>query len=86
MEKYLDKVIQLRQNERKLQIESNDKDVQINELERIVSELQRGLQQSVMVAERKVTKLQQEHEQKVQFLMSQMSEAENAGNNEGKER
>jgi hypothetical protein len=86
LSKYLDKVIQLRQHEGKLQLDCNDKDVKINEQERIIGELQRGLQQSLMAAERKVMKLQREHEKKIQFLMSQLRDAENAINDEGKER
>lgn len=86
LSKYLDKVIQLRQTEAKLQLDCNDKDVKINEQERIIGELQRGLQQALMAAERKVINLQKEHEQKIQFLMSQVRDAESAVYDEGKER
>ncbi|XP_031568167.1 kinesin-like protein KIF27 isoform X9 [Actinia tenebrosa] len=85
LSKYLDKVIQLRQTEAKLHLDCNEKDVKIDEQERIIGELQRGLQQALMAAERKVTNLQQKHEQKIQFLMSQVRDAENAVRHEGKE-
>ena len=50
--------------------------VRINEQERIIGELGRGLQQAEMKGDRRLVEYQKKYEQRIQFLMNKLRDAE----------
>lgn len=76
LSKYFEKVVELRGNERKLELRCSDLEVRINEQERIIGELGRGLQQAEMKGDRRLVEHQKKYEQRIQFLMNKLRDAE----------
>ena len=60
--------------------------MRLEETERIVSELESGLQRAAMDADRRLTQQQQKYEQKIQLLMRQLMENEARPRSEGEAR
>lgn len=76
LSKYFEKVVELRGNEKKLQLQCSDMEVRISEQERIIGEMGRGLQQAEMKGDRRLVEYQTKYEQKIQFLMNKLRDAE----------
>lgn len=76
LSKYFEKVVELRGNERKLKLMCSDQEVRIQEQERIIGELGRGLQQAQMKGDRNLVEHQKKYEQRIQFLMNKLRDAE----------
>ncbi|XP_078456210.1 kinesin-like protein KIF27 [Lampetra planeri] len=69
--RYFDKVVSLREAERRLNVQCAEAEMRADEQERIVRELELALDRVAMDMDRKLTVLQQEYEQKVQLLLQQ---------------
>lgn len=76
LSKYFEKVISHRSNERKQQIKCDDLTLRVDEKDRVIRELERGLKQADMRAERRLTDQASSNEQRVQFLMEQVNDIE----------
>ncbi|KAL9978810.1 hypothetical protein ACROYT_G016376 [Oculina patagonica] len=76
LSKYFEKVVKLRGNEKQLELKCSDLEVRINEQERIIGELGRGLQQAEMKGDRRLVENQKKYEQRIQFLMNKLRDAE----------
>ncbi|XP_032223609.1 kinesin-like protein KIF27 isoform X2 [Nematostella vectensis] len=79
LSRYFEKVVQLREEDRKLRLQCADLEVRLDEQERIIGELGRSLNQSKLQADRKMIEQQKEGEKRIQFLISKLKDAENAG-------
>ncbi|KAJ8298884.1 hypothetical protein KUTeg_022944 [Tegillarca granosa] len=77
LSKYFEKVIGLRDSHRKLNLKNSEMEVKIDEQARLIRELEGTLQRSACEIDRKLTKQQNEYEQKIQLLMHQI--ADNGG-------
>ncbi|XP_041366340.1 kinesin-like protein KIF27 [Gigantopelta aegis] len=74
LSKYFDKVINLREGERRVNLQCSEMEVKVDEQERVIRELDAALQRSVMETDRKLMFQQKEYEQKMQILMHQLAE------------
>ncbi|XP_046330087.2 kinesin-like protein KIF27 isoform X1 [Haliotis rufescens] len=74
LSKYFEKVVSLREEERKLVLQCDELEVKIDEQERIIRELESTLQRSNMDSDRRLVQQQREYEQKMQLLMHQVTE------------
>lgn len=80
LSRYFDKVISLRETERKISLHNSEQEVKIDEQERLIRELESSLQRTQVDIDRRLTKQQKEYEQKIQLLMRQITEMGGAGN------
>lgn len=76
LSKYFEKVVELRGSEKKLELHCSDLEVRITEQERIIGELGRGLQQAGIKGDRRLVEHQKKYEQRIQFLMNKLRDAE----------
>ncbi|XP_059168452.1 kinesin-like protein KIF27 isoform X2 [Physella acuta] len=74
LSRYFDKVVGLRDEERKLNLKCSEMEVKSDEQERLIRELEGALQRSTLELDRKLTQQQREYEQKIQLLMHQLTE------------
>lgn len=74
--RYFGKVINLKDSQRRMKLHINELEVKVDEQESVVRELESSLQQASSESDRKLTKLQQEYERKVQLLVRKLSEKE----------
>ncbi|XP_067655399.1 kinesin-like protein KIF27 [Haliotis asinina] len=74
LSKYFEKVVSLREEERKLTLQCDELEVKIDEQERIIRELESALQRNNMDSDRRLVQQQREYEQKMQLLMQQVTE------------
>ncbi|CAL1543407.1 unnamed protein product [Lymnaea stagnalis] len=74
LSRYFDKVVCLRDGERKLHLKCSEMEVKTDEQERLIRELEGALQRSALELDRKLTQQQREYEQKIQLLMHQLAE------------
>ncbi|KAK3104146.1 hypothetical protein FSP39_024813, partial [Pinctada imbricata] len=72
LSKYFEKVISLKENERRNNLQYSEMEVKIDEKDRLIRELEGALQRAAMEVDRRLTKQQREYEQKIQLLMHQM--------------
>ncbi|XP_021353306.1 kinesin-like protein KIF27 [Mizuhopecten yessoensis] len=79
LSRYFDKVIKLREMERKMNLHSSEQEVKIDEQERLIREMESSLQRTQVDIDRRLTKQQKEYEQKIQLLMRQITEMGGAG-------
>ncbi|XP_064422496.1 kinesin-like protein KIF27 [Latimeria chalumnae] len=77
--KYFNKVVGLREVERKLQLQCEEMGMKVNELENIVHELESALQRLPLETDRRLTLQQKEHEQKLQLIFQQIKEQGSEG-------
>uniref|UniRef100_H3AFT1 Kinesin family member 27 n=1 Tax=Latimeria chalumnae TaxID=7897 RepID=H3AFT1_LATCH len=75
----LNKVVGLREVERKLQLQCEEMGMKVNELENIVHELESALQRLPLETDRRLTLQQKEHEQKLQLIFQQIKEQGSEG-------
>ncbi|KAM8960578.1 kinesin-like protein KIF27 [Pelodytes ibericus] len=86
--RYFNKVVSLRESERKLQLESQELSMKVSELENIVRELESSLEHLTLQNDRQLTQQQKEHEQKMQLLLQHFKDNDSpamAGNIRGYE-
>lgn len=76
LSKYFERVVELRGSEKKLELHCSDLEVRITEQERIIGELGRGLQQAEIKGDRRLVEHQKKYEQRIQFLMNKLRDAE----------
>ncbi|KAL5007730.1 hypothetical protein ScPMuIL_016536 [Solemya velum] len=74
LSKYFEKVMSLRENERKMNLHSGEMEVKVDEQERLIRELENALQRTGVETDRRLTKLQREYEQKIQLLVRQLAD------------
>ncbi|XP_071851636.1 kinesin-like protein KIF27 isoform X2 [Apostichopus japonicus] len=72
--KYFEKVISLKEQERKKELDLNEKQIKLEEQERVISELSNALQKSKGEAERRLMERQMENEKKMQAILKQARE------------
>uniref|UniRef100_A0A672HGZ1 Kinesin motor domain-containing protein n=1 Tax=Salarias fasciatus TaxID=181472 RepID=A0A672HGZ1_SALFA len=69
--KYFDKVVSLREEERKLQLALAELEMQLDEQQRLVQWLESALDRTQLDTDRRLTQQQKEHERSVQLLLQQ---------------
>uniref|UniRef100_A0A3P8VAL4 Kinesin family member 7 n=1 Tax=Cynoglossus semilaevis TaxID=244447 RepID=A0A3P8VAL4_CYNSE len=69
--KYFDKVVSLREEERKLQLALAELEMQLDEKQRLVQWLENALDRTQLDTDRRLTQQQKEHERSVQLLLQQ---------------
>ncbi|XP_077200789.1 kinesin-like protein KIF27 isoform X5 [Paroedura picta] len=67
--KYFNKVVRLRESERKLQLQTEELGMRVMEQENIVRELELALQHLMLQCDRRLTLQQKEHEQMMQLIL-----------------
>ena len=74
LQKYFEKVIALKDNERKALELKDELEIELMEKERLAQELQHCLSQTEARAEKRLIDLEREHEKQVQFLVQKMND------------
>ena len=74
LQKYFEKVIALKDNERKALELKDELEIELMEKERLAQELQHCLSQTEARAEKRLVDLEREHEKQVQFLVEKMND------------
>ncbi|KAM4592832.1 kinesin-like protein kif7 [Odontesthes bonariensis] len=77
--KYFDKVVSLREEERKLQLALTELEMQLDEQQRLVQWLENALDRTQLDTDRRLTQQQKEHERSVQLLLQQCREQMDEG-------
>ncbi|XP_077374745.1 kinesin-like protein kif7 isoform X2 [Festucalex cinctus] len=77
--KYFDKVVSLREEERKLQLALAELEMQLDEQQRLVQWLENALDRTQLDTDRRLTQQQKEHERNVQLLLQQCREQMDEG-------
>ncbi|CAL8351216.1 unnamed protein product [Merluccius merluccius] len=77
--KYFDKVVSLREEERKLQLALADLEMRLEEQQRLVEWLENALDRTQLDTDRRLTQQQKEHERSVQLLLQQCREQMDEG-------
>ncbi|XP_057709737.1 kinesin-like protein kif7 [Corythoichthys intestinalis] len=77
--KYFDKVVSLREEERKLQLALAELEMQLDEQQRLVQWLENALDRAQLDTDRRLTQQQKEHERSVQLLLKQCREQMDEG-------
>ncbi|KAM4050745.1 kinesin-like protein KIF27 isoform 2-T4 [Anomaloglossus baeobatrachus] len=72
--KYFNKVVNLRETERKLQIHKQEMAMKVSEQENLVRELESAIEHLTLQNDRRLTQQQKEHEQKMQLLLQQFKD------------
>ncbi|XP_056380024.1 kinesin-like protein KIF27 isoform X2 [Hyla sarda] len=72
--KYFNKVVNLRETERKLQIQAQELAMKVAEQENVVRELESALDNLALQTDRRLTQQQKEHEQRMQLLLQQFKD------------
>ncbi|KAK6492979.1 kinesin-like protein KIF27 isoform X1 [Huso huso] len=72
--RYFNKVVCLRESERKLQLQCEEMGIQMKEEERIIHELESALERLTLEMDRRLTLQQKEHEQKTQLILQGFKE------------
>uniref|UniRef100_G3PTT7 Kinesin family member 7 n=1 Tax=Gasterosteus aculeatus aculeatus TaxID=481459 RepID=G3PTT7_GASAC len=72
--KYFDKVVSLREEERKLQLALAEFEMQLDEQQKLVQWLENALDRTQLDTDRRLTQQQKEHERSVQLLLQQCRE------------
>ena len=74
LQKYFDRVIELKETERKSIEMREEIEIELMEKERLAQELQHCLTQTEARAERRLVDLEREHEKQIQFLVEKMND------------
>ncbi|XP_074470332.1 kinesin-like protein kif7 isoform X2 [Sebastes fasciatus] len=77
--KYFDKVVCLREEERKLQLALAELEMQLDEQQKLVQWLENALDRTQLDTDRRLTQQQKEHERSVQLLLQQCREQKDEG-------
>ncbi|XP_067104941.1 kinesin-like protein kif7 [Osmerus mordax] len=77
--KYFDKVVSLREEERKLQLALADVEMRGEEQQKLVQWLENALERSQLDTDRRLTQQQKEHERSIQLLLQQCREQMDGG-------
>ncbi|XP_066223996.1 kinesin-like protein KIF27 isoform X3 [Saccopteryx leptura] len=77
--RYFSKVVNLREAERKLQLQNKELKMKILEWDNVVRELESALEHLKLQCDRKLTFQQKEHEQKMQLLLHHFQEQDGEG-------
>uniref|UniRef100_A0AAQ4Q6D1 Kinesin family member 7 n=1 Tax=Gasterosteus aculeatus aculeatus TaxID=481459 RepID=A0AAQ4Q6D1_GASAC len=77
--KYFDKVVSLREEERKLQLALAEFEMQLDEQQKLVQWLENALDRTQLDTDRRLTQQQKEHERSVQLLLQQCRDEGLAG-------
>uniref|UniRef100_A0A3B3Z5P8 Kinesin motor domain-containing protein n=1 Tax=Periophthalmus magnuspinnatus TaxID=409849 RepID=A0A3B3Z5P8_9GOBI len=77
--KYFDKVVSLREEERRLQLSFAELEMQLDEQQRLVQWLENALDRTQLDTDRRLTQQQKEHERSVQLLLQQCREQMDEG-------
>ncbi|XP_074052744.1 kinesin-like protein KIF27 isoform X2 [Macrotis lagotis] len=77
--KYFNKVVSLREAERKLKLENEEIKMKIQEQDNMIRELESALEHLKLQSDRQLTLQQKEHEQKMQLLLQNFKEQDGEG-------
>ncbi|XP_003407846.1 kinesin-like protein KIF27 isoform X1 [Loxodonta africana] len=77
--RYFNKVVNLREAERKLQLQKEDMKTKVLEQDNVVRELESALEHLKLQCDRRLTLQQKEHEQKMQLLLEHLKEQDGEG-------
>ncbi|XP_038259208.1 kinesin-like protein KIF27 isoform X2 [Dermochelys coriacea] len=79
--RYFNKVVSLREAERKLQLQTEELEMRVIEQENVIRELESALEHLTLQCDRRMTLQQKEHEQKIQLILHHFKEqdGENIG-------
>lgn len=77
--RYFNKVVHLRETERKLQLQNEEMKMKVLERDNIVRELESALEHLKLQCDRRLTLQQKEHEQKMQLLLQHFQEQDGEG-------
>ncbi|XP_055978443.1 kinesin-like protein KIF27 [Sorex fumeus] len=77
--RYFNKVVNLRESERKLQLQNEEIKMKVLEKDNIVRELESALEHLKVQCDRRLTLQQKEHEQKMQLLLHHFKEQDGEG-------
>ncbi|XP_029767583.1 kinesin-like protein KIF27 [Terrapene carolina triunguis] len=72
--KYFNKVVSLREAERKLQLQTEELEMRVTEQENVIRELESALEHLTLQCDRRLTLQQKEHEQKIQLILHHFKE------------
>ncbi|KAM4807979.1 kinesin-like protein KIF27 [Rhinophrynus dorsalis] len=75
--RYFNKVVSLRETERKLQLQSEELAMKVSEQENLVRELESSLKHLALQCDRRLTLQQKEHEKKIQLLLEHFTDNNN---------
>lgn len=75
LSRYFEKVITLRESDRKIIKEVNELEMKVEEQEQLLFESQNALQKATIEMDRKLTQQQQQYEQKIGVLMHQLTQS-----------
>uniref|UniRef100_A0A8I3N238 Kinesin family member 27 n=2 Tax=Canis lupus familiaris TaxID=9615 RepID=A0A8I3N238_CANLF len=77
--RYFNKVVNLRETERKLQLQNEESKMKVLERDNMVCELESALESLKLQCDRRLTLQQKEHEQKMQLLLHHFQEQDGEG-------
>ncbi|XP_019372947.1 PREDICTED: kinesin-like protein KIF27 [Gavialis gangeticus] len=77
--KYFNKVVGLREAERKLQLQTEELEMKVTEQDNIIRELESVLERLKLQCDRRLTLQQREHEQKMQLVLHHFKEQDGEG-------
>ncbi|XP_032163054.1 kinesin-like protein KIF27 isoform X2 [Mustela erminea] len=77
--RYFNKVVHLRETERKLQLQNEEMKMKVLERDNMVRELESALEHLKLQCDRRLTLQQKEHEQKMQLLLQHFQEQDGEG-------
>ncbi|XP_072372770.1 kinesin-like protein KIF27 isoform X1 [Scyliorhinus torazame] len=83
--RYFNKVINLRETERNLQVQCAEMSVKVTEQESVVHELESAVERLSMEIDRRLTMQQKEHEQKMQLVLQYFKDGNSEGFSDGME-
>ncbi|KAJ8413921.1 hypothetical protein AAFF_G00065190 [Aldrovandia affinis] len=81
--KYFDKVVCLREEDRKLRLCCEEQQLQLQEQQGVVRELEAALQRLTLAADRRLTEQEREHQQSLQLLLQDLTAGQCEGVAEG---
>ncbi|XP_068279441.1 kinesin-like protein KIF27 [Nyctibius grandis] len=77
--KYFNKIVGLRESERKLQLQTEEQEMKIRDQENIIRELESALEHVKLQCDRQLTLQHKEHEKKLQLILHHFKEHDNEG-------
>ncbi|NXV21923.1 KIF27 protein, partial [Cepphus grylle] len=77
--KYFNKIVRLRESERKLQLQIEEQEMKVIDQENIIRELESALEHVKLQCDRRLTMQHKEHEKKLQLILHHFKEQDNEG-------
>ncbi|NWW46709.1 KIF27 protein, partial [Pedionomus torquatus] len=77
--KYFNKIVGLRESQRKLQLQIEEQDMKVRDQQNIIRELESALEHVKLQCDRQLTLQHKEHEKKIQLMLHHFKEQDNEG-------